>query len=236
MKRLFLSLAVITLLAFGVQAQEHAAPAPAPEPATTGTADPNNLARGAEKTTHEQVHPTEEHGAEGEAEGGHHERTYFGIPGWILKLVNLILFLGLLAYLLAKPIKKALLDRKDAIRNQLAEAEARRKKSDQLAADIQARLDQIEGEVSSILQRAKDEGERQKQEILRAADAEAQKIMAAANNEVDARVKAAREELTHYAKELATARAHEILKTSLTDEDRRRLFAENVEKIAEVQK
>ena len=46
--------------------------------------DAGNVAQGAEKVSHEQTHPTEEHGGEHEA-----PKTYFGIPGWILKLVNI---------------------------------------------------------------------------------------------------------------------------------------------------
>jgi F-type H+-transporting ATPase subunit b len=224
MKRILFLITLLAALTFGLSAQEHAQPKPE-------HTQPNNVAHGAEKTMHKEAHPGEEHGAEGAAEGGHHERTYFGIPGWILKLANLIAFLGFLGYLLAKPIKKALADRRQVIGGQLTEAEARRRKSDQLATDIQARLSQIEGEVDSILQRARAEGEKQKQEIVAAAEGEAQKIMTAAQSQVDARLKAAREELTAYARQLATERAHTLIANNMTDEDRRRLFAESVQKI-----
>lgn len=223
MKKIVILIVLLALVAVGATASPQEA------------AQPNNVAHGAEKQTHETAHPAEPHGEEGKAEGGHHERTYFGIPGWILKLVNLIVFIGLLAYFLVGPIKRALADRRVVISTQLAEAEARRRKSDQLASDIQARLSQIQGDVDSILQRAREEGERQKQEIIAAAETEAQKIMHSAHGEVEARLKAAREELTSYARELATERAHQLLQSSLTEEDRKRLFAESVEKIGGAQ-
>jgi F-type H+-transporting ATPase subunit b len=192
------------------------------------TNDANNVSQGAEKAAHEQTHPGEAHGAEHEA-----PKTYFGIPGWILKLANMILFLGVLGWALGGPIKKALTERRVQIQTDAEEARARRAKADQLAADIQARLTQIENDVRGIQERAQAEGEKQKRELIAAAEAEAQKILQSARNEVDNRLKRARHELTEYAGELATQRAEQILREKVTDNDRERLFDESVREVAE---
>jgi F-type H+-transporting ATPase subunit b len=196
--------------------------------AQTRGPEPNNVAQGTEKAEHEQAHPAEGH-------GGEHEppKTYFGIPGWILKLANMLLFLGVLGWFLGGPIKKALIDRRVQIQADAEEAKARRAKADQLAADIQARLTQIENDVRAIHDRAQAEGERQKKELIAAAEAEAQKILQSARNEVDNRLKRARHELTEYAGELATQRAEQILREKVTDTDRERLFDESVREVAE---
>ncbi|MDP9360492.1 MAG: ATP synthase F0 subunit B [Acidobacteriota bacterium] len=190
--------------------------------------DANNVAHGAEKAAHEQAHPTEarsdEHGA---------PKTYFGIPGWILKLVNMLLFLGVLGWLIGGPAKKALAERRLQIQAEAEEARSRRAKADQLATDIQARLTQIENDVLAIHERAQAEGERQKRELIAAAEAEAQKILQSARNEVENRLKHARHELTEYAGELATQRAEQILREKVTDQDRKRLFEESVREVAE---
>jgi F-type H+-transporting ATPase subunit b len=177
---------------------------------------------------HEVAHPNEAHGAEHEA-----PKTYFGIPGWILKLANMLLFLGVLGWFLGGPIKKALIDRRVQIQADAEEAKARRAKADQLATDIQARLTQIENDVRGIHERAQAEGEKQKRELIAAAEAEAQKILQSARNEVDNRLKRARHELTEYAGELATQRAEQILREKVTDNDRERLFDESVREVAE---
>ena len=190
--------------------------------------DPNNVAHGAEKAAHEQTHPNEAHGSEHEA-----PKTYFGIPGWILKLANMILFLGVLGWALGGPIKKALNERRVQIQTEAEDARARRAKADQLASDIQARLTQIENDVRAIQERAQAEGEKQKRELIAAAEAEAQKILQSARNEVDNRLKHARHELTEYAGELATQRAEQILREKVTDTDRERLFEESVREVAE---
>jgi F-type H+-transporting ATPase subunit b len=190
--------------------------------------DANNVSQGSEKAAHKTAHPGEEHG-----EGHEAPKTYFGIPGWILKLANMILFLGVLGWALGGPIKKALTERRVQIQTDAEEARARRAKADQLAADIQARLTQIENDVRGIQERALAEGEKQKRELIAAAEAEAQKILQSARNEVDNRLKRARHELTEYAGELATQRAEQILLEKVTDNDRERLFDESVREVAE---
>jgi len=185
------------------------------------------VAHGAEKTSHEMAHPNEEHGGE------HEEPKFFGLPAWPFKLVNMIAFIWLLWHFLNKPIRKALADRDQKIRGEAEEARARRAKADQLAADIEARLKQIEEDVRSIQERALADGERQKRELIAAAEAEAQKILQAARHEVDNRLKHARQELTEYAGQLASDRAEQLLRERITDDDRRRLFAESVREVGQ---
>lgn len=171
------------------------------------------------------------------AGGGEHGEetpaTYFGIPAGILKFVNLVVFFGLLIWVLKGPISKAFKARGEKIKADLEEARVRQQKADSLAGDIQARLDSIEKEVASIIERAKVDGEKQKNEIIESAKTEAEKILASARGEVEARVKLARRELTEYAGELAADKAHEMLAASMGEADRRRVFAESVDSIAE---
>jgi F-type H+-transporting ATPase subunit b len=187
-------------------------------------------AHGAESAAHEQAHP----GEHGKAAEEHHEKSYFGIPGWILKIANMLLFIGVLAYFVGGPVKKAFADRSAAIRTAADEAKQRRVKADQMASEIQARLAAIEAEVRSIHERAEVEGERQKRDLIIAADAEREKILTAARNEVDNRLKHARTELTEYAGQLAAERAEQILREKITDQDQRKLFQDSLREVGEV--
>ncbi|MBI2215114.1 MAG: ATP synthase F0 subunit B [Acidobacteria bacterium] len=173
------------------------------------------------------------HAAEAGGEASHVEQTYFGMPAWLLKLINIVVFLGLLGYLLKGPVSSAFKARGEQIRAELEEAKERNAKADRLAADIQSRLDQIEADVTAIVERAKVDGEKQKIEIIEAARLEAEKILAAARGEVDSRIKQARKELTEYAGQLAADKAHEVLNTSMTDADRKKVFADSVRAIEE---
>ncbi len=173
--------------------------------------------------------------ASSEAHGSEHApKTYFGIPGWILRTLNMIAFFGVLVYLLRGPVGSFFRERRQTISHQLEEAKVRRAKAENLAADIQAKLSQLEAEVAAILQRSSEDGERQKQELLAAAELEAAKILTTANAGIEARLKQARTELAAYAGQLATERAHALLASNLTSEDRHRIFEQSVQKINEV--
>ena len=188
-----------------------------------------DVAHGSEKQAHETAHPSEEHGGGGEA-----PKTYFGIPGWVLKLINMILFLGVLVLAIRKPMASAMAERSAAIRRAADEAKERRVKADQMAGEIQKRLSAIENEVRAIHERALAEGERQKRDLIAAAEAEAAKILQNARNEVDNRLKLARHELTEYAGELAAERAEQILREKINDDDQKRLFQDSLRQVSEV--
>jgi len=192
-------------------------------------ANPADVAHGAEKAGAAAAHP-------GEDVGGPHEGPKFlGMPAWIWKLINMVLFIGALAYFLGGPLKKAYGERAQGIRKASEEANARREKAEQLAADIQALLAQIENDVKAIHERAEAEGERQRKELIAAAEAEAARILQNARSEVDNKLKSARHELAAYAAELASDRAEQILRDKITPADQQKLFAESVNQVAEVQ-
>ena len=192
---------------------------------TSDATQPNNVAHGSEKVSHETAH---------EGEGAHGEVKFLGLPIWIWKFVNMLLFLGFLVWVLKGPVAGAFAARSGAIKAAALEARDRRAKADQMANDIQKRLAQLESEVRAIHERAQQEGERQKRELVAAAEAEAQKILQAARNEVDNRLKHARHELTQYAGELASERAEAILREGITDADRKKLFEESLREVGEV--
>lgn len=173
-------------------------------------------------------------GTEAAHEGGgeHAPKTYFGIPAWILKLANMLLFLGVLVYFVGGPVKKAFAERTEAIRAASVEATERRQKADRMAGEIQARLAAIEAEVRAIHDRAATEGERQKRELVAAAEVESQKMLASARNEVENRLKHARTELTEFAGQLASERAEAILREKITEQDQKNLFQESLREVA----
>jgi F-type H+-transporting ATPase subunit b len=192
----------------------------------TDATQPNNVAHGSEKVAHETAH---------EEEGHHGELKFLGLPMWIWKLLNMLLFLGALIWALKGPVAGAFNARSEAIRAAAAEARERRVKADQMANDIQKRLADIENEVKAIHERAQAEGDRQKRELIAAAEAEAQKILQAARNEVDNRLKHARHELTQYAGQLASERAEAILREKITEGDQKKLFEDSLRQVGEVQ-
>lgn len=213
MKRRLVAILIIVLLPLAFHA------------ATAQAQQADQVAHGSEKTAHKEAHPGESHG------GPHEQPKFLGLPFWIWKLLNMFLFFGFLVYIAGGPLKKALSDRSQAIRDTAAQAQERRAKADQMAADIQARLAKLEGEVQAIAERAQSEGERQKRELIAAAEGEAQKIVQNAQGEVENRLRHARTELTDYAGQLAAERAEQLLREKITPEDQEKLFRESLAEV-----
>lgn len=181
-----------------------------------------------------ESHATSSENAHGEAAAEHAGKTYFGIPGWILKVANMVLFLGVLIYFVGRPVKKAFVERGEVIRRAADEARDRRRRADEMAGEIQTRLSAIEEQVRAIHERAVAEGARQKRDLIAAAEAEARKIIEAARTEVDTRLKHARSELTEYAGQLASERAEAILREKMTEQDQNKLFEDSLRAVSEV--
>jgi F-type H+-transporting ATPase subunit b len=185
-----------------------------------------SAAHGAETEAHKVTETAHEGG------GGHAEKSHFGIPDWILKTANMLLFIGVLVYFVGGPVKKAFAERSQQIQRASVEASERREKADRMAGDIQARLAAIEAEVRAIHERAATDGERQKRELMAAAEAESQKMLTNARNEVENRLKHARTELTEFAGQLASERAEAILREKITEQDQKNLFQESLREVA----
>lgn len=186
---------------------------------------------GAGTETHTSTAAAEGEGGGHAAANEHAPKTYFGIPGWILKTANMLLFIGVLVYFVGGPVKKAFAERTEAIRRASAEATERRAKADRMAGEIQARLAAIEAEVRAIHERAATEGERQKRELMAAAETESQKMLTTARNEVENRLKHARTELTEFAGQLAAERAESLLRENITEQDQKNLFQESLREV-----
>jgi F-type H+-transporting ATPase subunit b len=188
-----------------------------------------SVAHGAEGAVHKAEQTEAAHGDE-----EHVSKKHFGIPDWILKTLNMVLFIGVLAYFVGGPVKTMFAERSAAINRAAQDARERRAKSDQMASEIQAKLAAIEAEVLAIHDRALAEGERQKRELIAAAEVESRKILQTARNEVDNRLKHARVELTEFAGKLAAERAEQILRVRMTEQDQKNLFEESLREVGEV--
>ncbi len=162
---------------------------------------------------------------EGEAE------KFLGLPLWIWQLLNLGLFLGLLFYLLARPLTEAFRKRQDEIEERRKEAEKRRAAVDRLAADIRERTARVEREAEEIRKQALGEGEQIRAELAQRAKDEAERIRKGAEEEIERRVAAARAELRQTAADLTGATATDLLARAITEDDRRQLLSDSVARL-----
>ena len=158
--------------------------------------------------------------------------TFLGLPYPFWQTINLVAFLGLLVWLLRRPISQFFGNRRKDVADSLQKADAEKSRAEALAAEIAERLARIEGEIESLRTHAREQAEAEEKEISARALEEAERVAARSRTELDARVRSARNELTAYAADLAVELARDLVKKNVTPEDEKRLLADGVKELA----
>ena len=168
--------------------------------------------------------------AEHAAEEGH-GATFLGLPTWIWMTLNLLVFWGLIIYLVGPAITRFLDARGKSIEEGLREARERRAAAETLRATLGQKIAELEREVEELSRRAEAEGRREGEQILAQAQRERDRLLTQARGEIDYRLAQARQELKEYTATLAASLARERLESELSPADKRRLFEENVTRL-----
>lgn len=157
--------------------------------------------------------------------------TFLGLPRFFWYSLNLIVFFGLLAYLLAKPMSRFFRSRSEEIASQLAEAKRQREEAERLRAEVEQRVASLQNEIAVLRERLHREGEHEREALVRQGEEEAARFLAQVDQEATRRVAEARGQLTREAAALAAELAREILERDISDADRERIFAATVERL-----
>ena len=167
------------------------------------------------------------------AGGGDAATTFLGLPIWVWALANLVIFVGVLWYLIAPPISRFLDTRRQEIEANLAEAEERRSEVTNMNATVEAKLAELEAHRARLVDKSKADAQAERNEILAQAEREKVRLLDQAKAEIAHRLTQAKAELKDHATALAADLARQQLESELTADDRRRLFSENVERLEE---
>ena len=162
---------------------------------------------------------------------GHEASKFLGLPLWIWQLLNLVLFIAVLLYFVAKPLAATFRQRQVEIEERRKEAEKQRASVDRLALDIRERTAKIEREIAEIRTQGRVDGEEARKGLAVRADEEAERIRKDATEEIERRVAAARSELQQTAADLTAQSATEILAREITAADRDRLLADGLSRL-----
>jgi F-type H+-transporting ATPase subunit b len=165
----------------------------------------------------------------------HETEGFLGLPMWIWQLANLIGFLAVLWYLVARPLAQAFRRRQEAIEERIREARTRREEAARLETEIHERMARLDQELADVRARGLTEGEAARAALLQRADEEADRVRREAEEEIGRRLAFAREELRRAAADLTAASALERLSAEITTDDRRRLLEESVGRLSEGQ-
>lgn len=147
----------------------------------------------------------------------------------IAKLINLLIFVGLLVYQLRRPLGESLRARRVGIRRDLMRAQEERNAALAKLEDVEARLAKLDAEVESIRAQAQLEAAAEGERIQRATEEDVRKLREQARREIESASKAARMELREYAAEQSVRLAEEMVRAGMRPEDDERLMRDYVE-------
>jgi F-type H+-transporting ATPase subunit b len=165
--------------------------------------------------------------AAGEAETA----GFLGVPLIVWKILNFLVFFGLLGFFLAKPMRGFLRTRREAIAHKLAEAERQKIEAARLQAETEARVAALSTEMQALRDRLAREGARERELLVKQGEGEADRILAQVEAETNRKVAAARQALATDAAQIAVELARDLLARELTPEDRDRIFRTTLERL-----
>ena len=156
--------------------------------------------------------------AAGEGKGGFAEfyNKYFNYPGFELwKFINLAIFVGLLIYLLKKPLSEAFKSKREAIRAELIKAEEEKQAALAQLTAAEAKLAAVDSEKAAILKKANEEAEAEKQRLVAQAEVEIRKLREQTSGEVSRLTKVTRARLRRFSAEESIRLAEEKLRVQI---------------------
>jgi len=176
--------------------------------------------------------------AEGQEVGGHHEEPVFLLgkqlgptAQFMLKLLNVLIFCGLLFWMLKGVLGAAFKARANEIETKLAQSEKDRAEGEAQIRELEAKMAGLQAELGGIMAKAEADAEAEKQRILEAARLEAEQILATAHSEIEYQRRLAEKELRGLIANLAVEGAEKRIQQQMQGENVARVMDLAIEQI-----
>ncbi|HEY8226247.1 MAG TPA: ATP synthase F0 subunit B [Pyrinomonadaceae bacterium] len=152
--------------------------------------------------------------------------NYPGLEAW--KFINLAIFITAGILILRRPLREALLSRRDRIRLQLTEAEREREQAQALLKEAEAMLARLDLDAAAVRENAKKEAEAERVRLANLTEKEIEKIRLQGQREIDTATKVAMKELQKFLAHRSVDLARETVRSQIRPEDDARLITEGV--------
>jgi F-type H+-transporting ATPase subunit b len=133
--------------------------------------------------------------------------------------------------LLRKPIPRALNSRIRGIEDQLKDLEAKKSEAEKQLSEYNQKLSAMEKEVERIVTDYVRQGQEAKARILKEAESAAEKLQIQARRNIEHEFEQTKAQLQHEIFEKALAKAEELLKQHISDQDQTQLVEEYLQKV-----
>jgi F-type H+-transporting ATPase subunit b len=176
-----------------------------------------------------------EHAAEPAHGEGHGSAHAAPAKGWMAtdtyKVMNFAVLAIALVFLLRKPVKQALTDRIQGIKEQLSDLEVKKAAAEAELAQYKQKFQKLDQEAESLIAQYVQQGEEAKARILKEAAAAAEKLQEQARRNVDHEFKKARQDLQADILEKAMAKAEQMVRERISEQDQERLVDDYLSKV-----
>ncbi len=157
---------------------------------------------------------------------------YFNIPGFeAWKFLNLAIFMGLMVYVLKKPLGVAFKTKRDAIRSELIKAAEEKKAALDKLTIAEGKLAQLETEKENILQKARDEAAEEKKRLAEQTKLEIDRLKQQSAAELARISNQTRSELRRFSAEQSIRLAEEKLRAQIDGSVDARLVKAGIQEI-----
>ncbi len=164
--------------------------------------------------------------------------TAWAAKGWVktdtFRVMNFVVLIGLLIFLLRKPVAQALSQRIKEIQSQLDDLEARKTEAEKQLSDYTAKFSDLNQEAEKLIADYVKQGEEAKARILKEAESAADKLEDQARRNIEHEFAQAKMKLQEEVLEKALAKAEEMIKTKITGDDQEKLVDEYLTKLDKV--
>ena len=152
--------------------------------------------------------------------------NYPGLEVW--KFANLAIFTAAGIYVLRKPISAALASRRDAIQQELVNAQTEREQALARVTEADDLLSRVDEHVGAIRKQALNEAKSEKERVAATAASEIEKLKQQAQRETELADRLARKELRQFLAQRSVELARETVRGQMRPEDDTLLIEENI--------
>jgi F-type H+-transporting ATPase subunit b len=149
----------------------------------------------------------------------------------LYRVLNFAVLVFILVYFLSKPIANALMGRRQSIKDQFENLDARRAEAELLYKEHEGKLARLDVEVQKIITAAVAQGELEKERIVADANRTADGIKQQAELAIQHQFAEAKQKLRKEIAEQAAAMAEEIISKNLQEADQAKLLEDYLNKV-----
>lgn len=164
------------------------------------------------------------------ASGGGEESPWT-VSTLIGRVINTIVLIGVLWYVLKKPLSTFFSERKEQIRKDLEEAKIQREKAERTIEEYREKLAGMEQELEKMRAELQKSGETESAKVAANAERMANSMVEAAKLAAEQEVRKAKIALKNEAVELAVQMAESLITEKIDEDDRKRIVEDYLVKV-----